>query len=162
MMWNDVLGVSATSWLHKTVMNKLHGLDYKVLLLRKPRGTISFVWWPYHCVVCLKGGSEGVLKEVVLAARTCWIRLEEQVGPTASLEFVIICAPLASVHCQDGPAACLALRCAARETGVLPNASELFVLRFSKSGGRYARRRFHSGGFSKSPSETLPRTNKMI
>lgn len=162
MMWNYVLGVSATSWLHKTVMNKLHGLDYKVLLLRKPRGTISFVWWPYHCVVCLKGGSEGALKEVVLAARTCWIRLEEQVGSTASLEFVIICAPLASVHCQDGPAACLALRCAARETGVLPNASELFVLRFSKAGGRDARRRFHSGGFSKGPSETLPRTNKMI
>lgn len=148
----DVLGVSTTSWLHKKVMNKHHGLDYKVRLLREPRGTISFVWWPYHYVVCLMvGGSEGVLKEVVLAARTCWIRLEEQVGPTASLEFVIICAPLASVHCQDRPAACLALRCAARETGVLPNASELFILRFSKTWGRDARRRFNSGGLSKSP-----------
>lgn len=111
------------------------------------------------CGVPEGGGSEGVLKEVALAARTCWIRLEEQVGPTASLEFVIICAPLASVHCQDGPAACLALRCAARETGVLPNASELFVLQLPKTGGEGCKR-FNSGGFSKSPSETFLRTNK--
>lgn len=102
------------------------------------------------------------MKEVVLAARTCWIKLEEQVGPMASLEFVIICAHLTSTHCQDGPAACLVLRCAARETGVLPNASELFVLRFSKTRGKDARRRFNIWGFSKSASETLPRTNKMI